>query len=141
VGGSSGSSQLGPGGGPTEMISYGRSDANGKVLVECVGENLLPTAQARRPFVAGLSGSDSMHQSESYLPVLRPRSSSGLGHEVPGSVVWRWDGPEVRRDAWKRQPGEADGPPWSGNAQLGTDLAQTPTLGVQVGRSTSTAPP
>jgi hypothetical protein len=45
VGGSSSSSQLGPGGGPTEMISNGCTDANGKVLVKCISENLLPTAQ------------------------------------------------------------------------------------------------
>jgi hypothetical protein len=34
------------------MISDGRSDANGEVLVKCVGEHLLPTAQTvglRRP--------------------------------------------------------------------------------------------
>ena len=46
VGGSSGSSQLSPGGGSTEMISDGCTDANRKVLVKRVGEHLLPTAQA-----------------------------------------------------------------------------------------------
>jgi hypothetical protein len=45
--GSSGSSQLSPGRGSTEMISNRRSDTNGKFLVKGVGENLLPTAQAR----------------------------------------------------------------------------------------------
>ena len=48
VGGSSGTNQLGPGRGSTEMISDGRSDTNGKVLVKRVGENLLPTAQTWR---------------------------------------------------------------------------------------------
>ncbi len=46
VGGSSCGGQLSPGGGSTEMISDGCSDANRKVLVKGVGENLLPTAQA-----------------------------------------------------------------------------------------------
>jgi hypothetical protein len=45
VGGPSGSSQLSPGGRPAEMISYGRTNANRKVLIKCLGENLLPTAQ------------------------------------------------------------------------------------------------
>ena len=45
VGGSSCSGELGTRGGSAEMISDGRSDANGEVLIECVGENLLPTAQ------------------------------------------------------------------------------------------------
>ncbi len=43
--GLSGSSQLTPGGRSTEMISDRRPYANGKVLVEGVGENLLPTAK------------------------------------------------------------------------------------------------
>ena len=46
VGGSSCGSELSPGGGSAEMISDGCSDANRKVLVKGVGENLLPTAQA-----------------------------------------------------------------------------------------------
>jgi hypothetical protein len=44
VGGSSGSSQLRPGGGSAEMISDGCSDTDSKVLVKGVGQNLLPTA-------------------------------------------------------------------------------------------------
>ena len=35
-----------PGWEPDQMISDRRTDANGKVLVKRVGENLLPTAQA-----------------------------------------------------------------------------------------------
>jgi hypothetical protein len=46
VGGSSGSSQLSPGGGTAEMISDGGSDANGEVLVKGVGQNLLPPTKA-----------------------------------------------------------------------------------------------
>ena len=49
VGGSAGSCELRPGGGSAEMISNRRSDANRKVLVKCVGEHLLPTAQTWRP--------------------------------------------------------------------------------------------
>jgi|SRR5215213_4507086 hypothetical protein len=39
--------ELSPGGCPSEMISDGCPNANGKVLVKCVGENLLPTDLAR----------------------------------------------------------------------------------------------
>jgi hypothetical protein len=46
VGGSSCSSQLGTGGRSAEMISDGCPNTNRKVLVKCVDENLLPTAQA-----------------------------------------------------------------------------------------------
>jgi hypothetical protein len=44
VGGSSSSSQLSPGRRSTEMINDGCSDTYCKVLVKCVGENLLATA-------------------------------------------------------------------------------------------------
>jgi hypothetical protein len=43
VGGSPGSGELSPSGGSTEMISDGRSDTNGQVLLKCIGENLLAT--------------------------------------------------------------------------------------------------
>jgi hypothetical protein len=46
VGSSSSSVQLRAGRGSAEMISDGRTDADGKVPVNRVGENLLPTAQA-----------------------------------------------------------------------------------------------
>jgi hypothetical protein len=45
VGRSSGSGELSPGRGSTEMISDRRTDANGKLLVKRVRENLPPTAQ------------------------------------------------------------------------------------------------
>jgi hypothetical protein len=48
LGGSSGGGELSPGGGSAEMISDGRTNANGKVLVKGVDQNLLPTAQAWR---------------------------------------------------------------------------------------------
>jgi hypothetical protein len=44
VGGTSCGGQLSPGGRSAQMISDGCSDANSKVLVKRVGENLLPTA-------------------------------------------------------------------------------------------------
>jgi hypothetical protein len=43
---SPGSVELSPGGGSSEMISDRCTDANGKILVKRIGENLLPTAQA-----------------------------------------------------------------------------------------------
>jgi hypothetical protein len=46
VGGSSCGGQLSPGRSSTEMISDGCTYANRKVLIKCVGENLLPTAHA-----------------------------------------------------------------------------------------------
>ena len=46
MGGSSCGGELSPGRGSPEMISYDCSDANRKVLVKSVGENLLPAAQA-----------------------------------------------------------------------------------------------
>ena len=49
MGCSSCGSQFRPGGSSTEMISDGCTDANCEVLVKCVGENLLPTAQAWGP--------------------------------------------------------------------------------------------
>jgi hypothetical protein len=46
VGCPSSTSQLSPGRGSAEMISDGCSDANGRALIEGVGEHLLPSAQA-----------------------------------------------------------------------------------------------
>ena len=46
VGGTSCGGELSPSGRSAEMISDNCSDANSKVLVKCVGENLLPAAQA-----------------------------------------------------------------------------------------------
>jgi hypothetical protein len=44
MGGSSCGSEFRSARGPPEMISYGRSDANGKILIKRVGEHLLPSA-------------------------------------------------------------------------------------------------
>jgi hypothetical protein len=46
VGGSSGSSEFSTSGGSTEMVSYGCSYTNRKILIKGVGENLLSTAHA-----------------------------------------------------------------------------------------------
>jgi hypothetical protein len=125
-------SEFSPGGGSTEMISDGCTDANGKVLVKCVGENLLPTAQA---WGLGWQGP----------PVSAPRTGNRHidlpCHLSPGQalIAQLQDllcGARIRRGAASHGdagPLEllADRAPM--NAQLGTDLAQRPTLGVQVG--------
>ena len=75
VGGSSGSGELSSGGRSTEMISDGCADANRKVLVERVGENLLPTAQAWGLWRPRPSGSGSRHRKPSYAhKSVRPRA-------------------------------------------------------------------
>jgi hypothetical protein len=60
------------------VISDGRSDTNGKVLVKRIGENLLPTAQA---WGLGRPGP----------PVAAPcagnRHSDLLGHLIPGQTL------------------------------------------------------
>jgi hypothetical protein len=133
VGGSSCGGQLSPGGRSTEMISDGCSYANRKVLIEGVGENLLPTAQAwglwrPAPPVAA--------------PGTGNRHIDLLGHLIPvQALVTQLKDPLCGGGVSQRaaathgdaSPLEllADRAPM--NAQLGTDLAQGPTLGVQVG--------
>jgi hypothetical protein len=60
------------------MVSDGCSDANGKVLVQSVGEHLLPTAQACRPRRPG-------------LPVPAPGTRAShinlFGHFTPGPAL------------------------------------------------------
>jgi hypothetical protein len=63
-------SELSPSGCSTEMISDGRSNANRKVAVKGVGENLLPTAQAWRPGAPGLPVAAPRHRKPSYRLVL-----------------------------------------------------------------------
>jgi hypothetical protein len=115
------------------MISDGCSYANRKVLVEGVGEHLLPTAQ---PWGLRRSGP----------PVSAPctgNSHPGLFcHLIPGqALVTEFQdllcgcGVSRRTAATHGDAGAAklmahSGP---GNTQLGTDLAQTPTLGIQAG--------
>jgi len=99
LGGSPCGGELSTGRGSTEMISDRRPNANRKVLVECVGEHLLPTPQA---WGFGRSG----------LPVAAPGTGNRhidlFCHLIPGqalvaaaqrSVGWRWDVRE-HRVAW-----------------------------------------
>jgi hypothetical protein len=135
VGGSSGGSQLSPCGGSTQMISDGCPDANRTVLVKSVGEDLLPTAQPlglRRP----------------RLPVAAPctgnRHIDLFSHLIPGQALVTelqdllgGGGVSRRAAATHGDAGLAKlmAHGGQGNAQLGTDLAQGPTLGVQVRRT------
>ena len=125
--------EFGSGGGSTKMISDGSSDANRKVFVEGVEENLLPTAQARTLWRPG-----------------PPRATPGTGnshidlpcHLSPGPALvaqlpdllggggMSGEPPRTHGDAGLLKL-LADRAPM--NAQLGTDLAQGSTLGVQVG--------
>jgi hypothetical protein len=123
VSGTSGSSELSPGGGSTEMISDGCTDPNGKVLIERVGEHLLPAAQASGLWRPG-------------LPVVAPGAGNRhidlFGHLIPGqaSVAQLQDllcrgGMSGRAAATHRDAGlpklMVHGGP--GNDQLGTDPA------------------
>ena len=75
VGGSPGGGELSSGGGSTKMISDSCSYANRKVVVKRVGEYLLSSAQSGVALVAGRFGSGSIRLSESFPPVLPPRST------------------------------------------------------------------
>jgi hypothetical protein len=46
MGGSLRSGELGPGGRSAEMVSDGSTDADRKVLIKSIGENLLPSTQS-----------------------------------------------------------------------------------------------
>jgi hypothetical protein len=78
VGSSSRCGELSSGGDSAEMISDGCPYANRKVLIKRVGENLLPTAQARRlwrpgpPVTAPSTG-------DSHIDLLR--------HLIPGHAL------------------------------------------------------
>jgi hypothetical protein len=132
MGGSSSSRQFSSARGSTEMINDGCSYANRKVLIKGVGENLLPTAQRRRlgrpsPTVAApgtrngqidlfchlTPGQASVTQLHDLLCRRRVRRSAAT-HSNPGAA-------ELVADRGHRE------------AQLGGDLAQTPTLGIQLG--------
>ena len=133
MGGSSGSSELSPGGGSTEMISNGRSDANRKVLIKGVGENLLPTAQAWGLWRPG-------------PPVAAPGTGNRhidlLGHLSPGQALVTQLQDLLCGGGMSRSTAATHGDAGTAkliahrgrrDAQLGTDLAQGPALGVQVG--------
>jgi hypothetical protein len=133
VGGSSCGSQLSPGGRSIEMISDRRSDTNRKVLIKRVGKHLLPTAQAwglrqKGPAVAA------------------PRTGHGhidpFCYLIPGQALVPQLQDLLCRVGMSRRTAAAHGDPGTlelladrapMNAQLGTDLAQGPTLGVHVG--------
>jgi hypothetical protein len=78
VGGSSCSSELSAGGDSAEMISDGCSDANGKILIKGIGENLLPTAESWRLWRPG-------------SPVAAPDTGDShadlLRHLIPGQAL------------------------------------------------------
>jgi hypothetical protein len=133
VGGSSCGSQLGPGGRSAEVISDGCANANGKVLIKGVGENLLPAAQA---WGLGRPGPPVA------APGTRNRHMDLLCYLWPGQALVTKlqdllcrSGVSLRTTATHSDASPlellADSAPM--NAQLGTDLAQGSTLGVQVG--------
>jgi hypothetical protein len=132
MGGSAGSGQLSSGGRSAEMISDRCTNANRKVLVQGVGKHLLPTAQAWRLRRSG-------------TPVAAPGTGNRhidlFCHLIPGQalVAQLQDllcaGPVRRSSATHGDacPLELLANRAPMNTQLGTDLAQSPTLGVQVG--------
>jgi hypothetical protein len=91
-------------------------------------ERLQVAAAVEKAAAEGITWGDPESDSDSDLT---PHSS----HGAPGSVVWRRNELEDRRDAWGRRRGGVDGARRSRRAQLGTDLTQGPALAVQVGRS------
>jgi hypothetical protein len=114
------------------MISNGCTYANGKVLIKSINEHLLPTTPMRR---LGWPGP----------PVAAPRTRDShidlFCHLIPGQalitelqdLVWRRGG--LEDTTTHGDPGAAQLIAKGGlrEAQLGTNLAQGPALGVQVG--------
>jgi hypothetical protein len=135
VGGSSCGGKFSSGGVSTKVIGNDCSYANGKVLVEGVGENLLPSAQSWRLWWPG-------------LPVPAPYTrachidlSCNLG---PAQTLVTQVQDLLSRDRVSPRAAATHGD--SGvvelladrgpmNAQLGTDLAQGQALGIQVRRT------
>jgi hypothetical protein len=133
VRGSPRSSEFGSGRGSPKVISDGCPDANREVLVKGIGQNLLPTAQAWRLWGPGLTVA---------TPSTGNRHIDLFCHLIPGqALITKLHDPFCR--GWMsgrcaRTHGDAyllellaDRAPM--NAQLGTDLAQSPAPGVQVG--------
>jgi hypothetical protein len=123
------------------MMSDHLSDANYKVPVKGVGENLLPTAQARGlgragpPVAAQGTGSSQMNL---FCHLGPGQTLLAKLHDLLGGRG-KSRSAATHRDASTAKL-IAHGNP--GNAQLGTNLARAPTLRVQVGpRLTSTATP
>jgi hypothetical protein len=131
VSGSSCSCEFSPGGCAAEMISDGCTDANGKVLVECVGENLLPTAQTWRPRPGSTVAA----------PGTRNRHTDLLCHRRPGQALVAQLQDLLCGSRMSGRAAATYGDAGTAklmahcrrrNAQLGTDLPQGPALGVQV---------
>ena len=126
VGGSSCGGELSPGRRSTKMISYGRTDTKCKVLIERLGENLLPTAQAwklRRPGPpVAAPGTGNRHTD--LLCYLWP--GQALVTEFPDLLCRR--GVSPRTAATHRDAGTAKLMAHRGpcDVQLGTDLPQGP---------------
>ena len=132
VGCSSCGSQLSPGGRSAEMISNRRSDANRKVLVTCIGENLLPTAQAWGLWRSGppVAAPDTGNRHIDLLCYLRPGQAFVTKLKDP-----RCGGRVSRRTAATHGDAGTEKLLAHGgrrDAQLGTDLPEGSTLGVQV---------
>jgi hypothetical protein len=99
VGGSSCAGELSSGGGSIKMISDGCAYDNRKISVEGVGEHLLPSAQAWGLEWPGLPvgpGTGNRHVD----PFSHLIPGQALVTQLPGSLVWRWDGREDRPNAW-----------------------------------------
>ena len=115
------------------MINDGCSYTNSKILIKGVGENLLPTAHARRLRRPGLSVA---------APCTRASHDHLFCHLTPGQalITKLQDLLGGRRMSGRSAAthGDADAPKLladcgRGNAQLVTDLAQRPTLDIQIG--------
>jgi hypothetical protein len=132
VGCSSCGSQLSPGGGSTEMISNRRSDANGKVLVKRIGEHPLPTTQAWglwRPGPPVAAPSPGNRHIDLFCDLIPGQALVTQLQDLLCGGGMRWSA-ATHGDAGLVELLAHRGPM---NAQLGTDLAQGPTLGVRVG--------
>jgi hypothetical protein len=112
------------------MISDRRPDTNRKVLIKGVGENLLPTAQSGRLWRPGLSvaapctGNGHIDLFCHLIPaqaLLTQLEDLLCGGRVSGRAA------ATHSDAGTPKLMANGGP---GNAQLGTDLAEGPALGV-----------
>ena len=115
------------------MISNGRSDANRKVLFKRVSEHLLPPAQAwglrlPSPAVAAPDSGDSHTELRCHL-IPRQALVTELQNLLGGDGI-SGSTDRTHCDACTLEPFAHRAPM---NAELGTDLAKAPTLGVQVG--------
>jgi hypothetical protein len=131
VGGSSYSRQLSPGGYSAEVISNGCSNAKGKGLVQRVCEHLLPAAQAwwlrRSGPPVPAPGTRNRHIDLFYYLIPGQALVAQLQDLIGGGgMCGRTARTHVDAGTAKLFAGLAPM-----NAQLGTNLAQSPALGVQ----------